>query len=390
MKNILLACIFFTCYSIKGQNINGLSSKTYSNSCRLDSSVIFELKFDQNTMNYYFQKTLRYFYTYDNNGNIINTLQLSIWNNDTTIWVKLNNFNNTYDSGNKLTDSLFQYWDSSVNQWKDNTRQHLAYDSNNNLLSTTEQEMYLGNWRDYSRTLNLYDLNNRQLSSISQLKDNLNNVWLSKDSTSFYYDINNKIASHSFYTSPYTLVPVWSQVGKDTIRYNLSNNPYYSLRRNWNSSSNTWDNYSQTTWNYYPNNIIESITTENWNTSANQWQIYTSNYYTYDSNNNVMHTVGPGGGPNGYFYSCSLVGIDEKFKNETLKISPNPTNSTLSITSTIDYSSIKIINSISQPVLIQENKQEPISVSDLLNGIYFIQLLDKKGNLLKTEKFIKE
>ena len=85
-----------------------------------------------------------------------------------------------------------------------------------------------------------------------------------------------------------------------------------------------------------------------------------------------------------------LTDVEEKIKSNNFFITPNPTSATLSITSSVDYDGIKIINSIGQTVLIQENKHEPISVSDLSNGIYFIQLLDKKGNLLKTEKFIKE
>lgn len=81
-------------------------------------------------------------------------------------------------------------------------------------------------------------------------------------------------------------------------------------------------------------------------------------------------------------------------KNNTQKFNysffPNPTNSTLSITSSVDYNSIKIINSIGQTVFVFEDKPNTISVSNLSNGIYFIQLLDKKGILLKTEKFIKQ
>lgn len=85
-----------------------------------------------------------------------------------------------------------------------------------------------------------------------------------------------------------------------------------------------------------------------------------------------------------------ITGIVSNSHKFNLIISPNPTNSTLSITSSFDYDTVKIINSIGQTVLIQENKQEPISVSNLSNGIYFIQLLDKKETLLRTEKFIKE
>lgn len=86
----------------------------------------------------------------------------------------------------------------------------------------------------------------------------------------------------------------------------------------------------------------------------------------------------------------NFAGISENEIHKEFSISPNPSNSFISITSSVDYNSIKIVNSIGETILTQENKPNTISVSDLSNGIYFIQLLDKKGNLLKTEKFIKE
>lgn len=84
-----------------------------------------------------------------------------------------------------------------------------------------------------------------------------------------------------------------------------------------------------------------------------------------------------------------FLGIKENNLQYEFKISPNPANSILSITSDVEYNSIKIINSIGQAVANFENKPNTISVSELSNGIYFIQLFDKKGIILKTEKFIK-
>lgn len=110
--------------------------------------------------------------------------------------------------------------------------------------------------------------------------------------------------------------------------------------------------------------------------------------------NNILYgtTAAGGSSDNGTIFKYGLVtGINEKESTvDAITIFPNPTNSGISIKSTLDYNSIKIINSIGQTVITKENKSEPISVSNLSNGIYFIQLLDKKGSLLKTEKFIKE
>lgn len=382
----ILICVFC---QLRAQTNQIRTLKTYSNSCQLDSIAVFDLRFDNNLNDYVFYKTFRLFYTYDSYGNAINVLLLSTQNNDTT-WVRLSNFINTYDSNNNLTDSLFQSWDSSTSQWENIHKHHLIYDSNNNLTSIINQNIYLGNWIDYSRIINTYDLSNKQQSSVFQLWDNINNFWLDKDSTFFYYGSNNKIASHNFYDGAYSVTPVWTQIGKDTIRYNSSDNQYYSIRRNWNNSFGTWDNYQQTNWAYYSNNIIKSIIREDWNTNANQWQVSRAEYFTFDANNNILMEPGPNGGPNGFYYTCVVSGINEKYKIPEFSIFPNPANSTLSITSSIDYSSIKIINSIGQTVFIIENKSEPISVSDLSNDIYFIQIIDKKGLVLKTEKFIKE
>jgi len=85
-----------------------------------------------------------------------------------------------------------------------------------------------------------------------------------------------------------------------------------------------------------------------------------------------------------------LTAVEEKSKSNNFFITPNPTNSILSISSSVDYNSINIINSIGQTVTKSEDKPTTISVSDLANGIYFIQLVDKKGTVLKTEKFIRE
>ena len=86
----------------------------------------------------------------------------------------------------------------------------------------------------------------------------------------------------------------------------------------------------------------------------------------------------------------TTTGIKNNTQRFNLSLFPNPSNSIFSITSNVDYNSINIINSIGQTVISFEDKPTTISVSDLSNGIYFIQLLDKKATVLKTEKFIRE
>lgn len=55
----------------------------------------------------------------------------------------------------------------------------------------------------------------------------------------------------------------------------------------------------------------------------------------------------------------------------------------------IKFSDVKLVNSMGQ--VVQETKYNNIvSVAELSSGIYFVQLFNENGNLLKVKKFIKE
>ncbi len=379
---ILLFCFWL---KAKSQNIQNQSAKTYSNSCLRDSSCSFELGYDDVNQVYFFYKTNRYLYSHDVNGNITNTLLLGRNFIDSS-WINLGNFVNTY-SGNKLIDSLYQYWDNGTNQWINNSKQILTYDSNGNLVSATDQFHGSGAWLNYTRTLDFYDTNNKQILSKIQYWNTNFNLWLNTDSINYKYDINNKVHSHSYYRAYNGTSNYWTYDAKDTIHYNIAGNPIYSLKKNWDNFNLGWTDSYRNIWTYDANNRLIHRVTDAWNGGFNIWNIFVDDYYSYDINNNVTLDSSY---QLRHYNTCSVAGIGEKNKTFEFSIYPNPTNSSLSINSSLDYNSIKIINSIGQTIITKENKSAPISVSNLIDGIYFIQLFDKKGIVLKTEKFIKE
>jgi hypothetical protein len=68
---------------------------------------------------------------------------------------------------------------------------------------------------------------------------------------------------------------------------------------------------------------------------------------------------------------------------------PNPASAELTISSAIKFTDVKIVNSIGQ--IVQESKyNNTVSVAELSSGIYFVQLFNENGKLLKVAKFIKE
>ena len=94
----------------------------------------------------------------------------------------------------------------------------------------------------------------------------------------------------------------------------------------------------------------------------------------------------------------SYVGLREDGSAQALlNIYPNPTNGILNIelenvnaisTSSITNLHLKITNTLGQIVL-EAKLEKTLNISSLNNGIYFLQLFDK-GNLIGTEKILKE
>jgi hypothetical protein len=88
-------------------------------------------------------------------------------------------------------------------------------------------------------------------------------------------------------------------------------------------------------------------------------------------------------------FSYNITNINEISENYSLSIFPNPTSSDITIKSSLKFTKIKILNTIGEMILSQENTST-VSVSTLSKGIYFIELYDETSTLLKIGKFIKE
>ncbi len=81
--------------------------------------------------------------------------------------------------------------------------------------------------------------------------------------------------------------------------------------------------------------------------------------------------------------------INELYLLQNITIYPNPASSEITINSSVKFTTIKIVNTIGQTILTKESSSS-VLVSTLSNGIYFIELYDEEGKLLKIGKFIKE
>jgi hypothetical protein len=96
----------------------------------------------------------------------------------------------------------------------------------------------------------------------------------------------------------------------------------------------------------------------------------------------VSHTIHVGASPLG------LVSSSEVENN--LKISPNPTDGVLRISTSLDVTdlSIKITDVLGKEALVSDYKEQ-IDISFLENGIYFLSMY-KNNQLLITKKVVKQ
>ncbi|MES2762476.1 MAG: T9SS type A sorting domain-containing protein [Bacteroidota bacterium] len=352
----------------------------------------------------------QYFYAYDANNNML-TNEGQNWNG--SAWVSNYKYSYTYDVNNNITNFLYQIGNPLVNQeqdvytydannneishmfqtwngssWDNIDRQLSAYDSNNNLIMFMHQDWLSSSWTSLFREIHTYDVNNNQIYTLNQ-----NWIASSWDSayviTRTYDSYNNCIGA---------LEQVWNGINwedwqKKTYVYNVNNKIVSTLYQRW--IGNVWENdYQEIT--SYGISIASTILYQIWDGTS--WINGSQHRKSYDQNGflesfaykvwNPEVEVMYGDSIHHYFHT--VTGINEiQSKQDLISIFPNPTSSSLSIKINLDYNSIKIVNSVGETVFVAENTSQPISVSQLSTGIYFIQVIDKKGVVLKTEKFIK-
>jgi hypothetical protein len=91
-------------------------------------------------------------------------------------------------------------------------------------------------------------------------------------------------------------------------------------------------------------------------------------------------------------YSGVSTGLNEAFTNNKLKITPNPTNSSITLTMpSLKNSTVSITTLTGTEVgtyTTQNTSTHTIDISHLANGVYFVSLKSEEG--MVTKKIIKK
>jgi len=352
--------------------------------------------------------------TYDSNNNLLTVL---VQNRENDSWINSNQTIRTYDSNNNMLTYLRQNW--ANNSWVNNDQVSYIYDSNNNLLSQLSQIWANNSWENSSLDTYTYDSNNNILTYKQQIW--ANNSWAIDYQVSYTYDSNNNLLSE-LQQRPRT-PNLWKYLM--TYTYDSSNNRLTELQQAWHEDSESWVSFYLITYTYDSNNNrLTDLRQQLW--PGDSWKNDVQYLMTYDENGNETSVefwwwLGESWQPGNdlpisltlyynnrqsYFqlWAChkmtaSYIKVSDRTSIEkppatpelnAISIYPNPTKGEL----TIDNGELKIesvrIYDVFGKQLSTFNFQfstNPVDVSHLPAGTYFVQIKTEKG--IVTKKIVK-
>lgn len=389
---LVLNCMkIFSQFSVNRSEIKTIGDftpnyKTNLSNCLIDSSHSHKWVNPGVWQNLYLN-----YYTYDLNKNRLSLLQ-KYWVPSTSLWKLQFKNSYTYDVNNNQTSFLSQNWNSNTSAWVNDSYTKFIYDINNNKIldTSTTWNSVTGHWDNSSMNIYTYDSSKNRLSH--QYKSWNGSQWNTGDSVTYTYDSNNLLLLSVTYR---WLGNSWIFRNKSDYYYNSQHYNTSKLQSGWNSQNSQWENGLNYVYTYDTSGNMVSISNQSWVSSA--WQA--DEIITYSYNGNTVYRVSKqwntsdNNFTNWYdvldYYNCDNVGVrEEKLPETSVKIFPNPANLAVSISTDAEYQSVLVTSLIGQTALRSEKSNE-IPVSGLANGVYFIQLLDKNDQILKTEKFIK-
>ncbi len=289
-----------------------------------------------------------YTFTYDGNHHVLTETD-QIW--DGASFVNSSKYTYTY-SNNNQTSYLSQYWDDVDALWINDTQSLSTYDGNNNLTSSTYQTWNGLSWDNSSLTTYTYDGNNNQISELDQ-----------------YWDGTQ-----------------WVNVSKTTYTYDGFHNVTNSLTQNWNVSN--FDNAGRVTNTYNGSHLLTNQLIEIWNGTT--WKYSDVTFYTYGENNFIsgegsrafdgIDNIITSGDSTHYYFKTVAATKDLIPEDESLTVSPNPSNGNFTLTSAISLGNVEIFNFLGEQVYtarkINGQTSTEINLTGIAKGIYLIVVTD--------------
>ena len=222
---------------------------------------------------------------YDINGNKIKSVIL-YWNNSLSIFINSSKTEFNYDINNNLSQQTSYAWDTISSVWIYSFKKEYAYNSNG-LMTLTTQYTWDNGWEGHWKNEFEYDINSN-LSKESWYFwgwDGISYTWKPHIKHEFIYDINNNTLSRTVFGATIASASgiSFQLFQKDIYSYNTNNEQIAQINSTWDSTTQSWVNFSKTESEYINSQINERIS-YSWDLVSLVWNSMSKTEYLYNVN----------------------------------------------------------------------------------------------------------
>lgn len=393
-------------------NMTSAISHFYSGGIWINKDTITATYYSSDTQHYYLKKpwnsdTQQWVDTSAFKGYYENGTKLAIYERS---WSYGNNefsyggykYNTTLNNNEDLLTKIEYYWNIELEVWDFFQKWNYSYDNSGiNIFAIIQQwDNFTEEWNDYIKFMYEYDENGHEVQNIDLYWNSNIESWVTHGQhLSTYDDYGNKTLY--LYQTWNSDTEEWDSLSHDLYIYDDNNNLTQHTHQSWDSNIEEWVNYEQALFTFDNNgNQIEYIS-QYWIDQVQEWGIYWHFLYEYDINGNQTQQLWQGWNSDTeewvninkevyYWSEFETNGITGINKNR-ISIFPNPAADKITVSSGLSLLNPQIKIYPVSGVLIQIsrlNSQNEIDISNLVNGIYFLNIDTDNGEIVR--KFIKD
>ena len=288
-------------------------------------------------------------YSYNSNQQIIQRIS-SVRNLQSNAWENERRQTNTYDSGQKLIETMWEIYLNGA--WQNEELQQFSYDSSDDLILTVVKSWSVAEeiWKESTKKENVFS-NGILTQTLTSNRDLANTAWIPYKRSDLTYTSFNKIEIEA---EEIWENNVWQNNLLVTYIYNAQEQLINRLNKGWSSVENTWQNNIQVNFTNNNDGTENDLIAQNWNSDENQWV------------NDVKITNE---------YGAAFVGIDQE-QLQDIQFYPNPVENTLTVNPANNAEcEINIFDLSGKPLLNQSGSgSQLIPFTNVSSGIYMMEL----------------
>ncbi len=288
-------------------------------------------------------------YSYNSNQQIVQRIS-SVRNPQSNVWENERRQTNTYDSEQKLIETMWEIYLNGV--WQNEELQQFSYDSSDDLILTVVKSWSVAEeiWKESTKKENVLS-NGIVTQTLISNRDLANTAWIPYKKVDFTYTSFNKIEIEA---EEIWENNAWQNNLLVTYVYNAQEQLISRLNKGWSSVGNTWQNNIQVNFTNNNDGTENDLIAQNWNSDENQWV------------NDVKITN---------VYGAAFVGIDQE-QLQDIQFYPNPVENALTINPGNNAEcEINIFDLSGKPLLNQSGSgSQLIPFTNVSSGIYLMEL----------------